>query len=139
LAGCVTTQVQPIAPNMVRIDSKGDGALFKGSAVPATMRAAAKETLAAGYTHFRLADVSSSQGSEVVGVIGGSDGFEQGYTPGLLRGGNYNGYSSSFNSASVIRAHREDSGATVIMFRANDPGAKSAFDAREILAKYPEG
>jgi len=138
LAGCVTTQVQPLAPNVVRIDTQAGGALYAGTAVPATMRAAAKATLEAGYSHFRLADPSSGQGSEVVGVTGGTSGYASGYEPGLLRGGNYNGYNSNFGSASVIRAPTEHSAATVYMFHANEAGAKNAFNARDILAKYPE-
>jgi len=138
LAGCVTTQTTPLAPNAVRIDTQAGGAFYAGKAVPATMRAAAKETLEAGYTHFRLAGVQSGQGSEVVGVVGGGSGYTSGYAPGLLSGGGYNGFETYDNSETVIRAHRENSSATVLMFNANEPGAKGAFNARAILAKYPE-
>ena len=46
IGGCVSTQELPLAPNMVRIDTQARGLLFTGQAVPATMRAAAKATLA---------------------------------------------------------------------------------------------
>jgi hypothetical protein len=42
LAGCLTTQEMPLAPNVVRIDTQAGGWLFTGQTVPATMRAAAK-------------------------------------------------------------------------------------------------
>jgi hypothetical protein len=47
LAGCITTQEMPLAPNVVRIDTQAGGLLFIGQTVPQTMRAAARATLAA--------------------------------------------------------------------------------------------
>ncbi|MGJ0505588.1 MAG: hypothetical protein ACR652_00350 [Methylocystis sp.] len=116
LVGCVTTQTMPLAPNVVRIDTKAGGWLYAGKAVPATMTAAAKETLARGYSHFKLSAPEMGQGSEVAGVTGvGGRGWA---------------------SASVDRVHVESSAATVTMFHADEPGAKDAFDAAQTLAQY---
>jgi hypothetical protein len=120
LAACVTTQEMPIAPNMVRIDTRAGGLLYQGKAVPATMTAAANATLARGYTHFKLDQVGISQGSEVTGA----NAF----------GGN------GWASANVNRTHVENSAATVVMFHADEPGAKGAFEASQVLAQYaPQG
>ena len=54
LAGCITTQELPLAPNVVRLDTQSKGLLFTGQTVPQTMRAAAQATLNRGYTHFKL-------------------------------------------------------------------------------------
>jgi hypothetical protein len=123
---------------MARVDTQAGGSLYAGKSVPATMRAAAKATIEAGYTHFRLAEVQSGQGSEVVGVTDDSFGYSNGYAPGLLSGGGYSGTGTNFNTATVIRAPKEHSSATVLMFNANEPAAKGAFNANDILAKYPE-
>jgi hypothetical protein len=56
LAGCLSTQEMPLAPNVVRIDTQTGGWLFTGQTVPATMRAAAKATLDRGYSHFKFTD-----------------------------------------------------------------------------------
>jgi hypothetical protein len=116
LAGCISTQEMPLSPNMVRIDTQARGALFVGQAVPATMRAAAQATLARGYTHFKLADPELGQGSELSG--------------GSYYGGSYGG------NFSFRRARLASSAATVIMFHADEPGAKDAFSAEEVLRQY---
>lgn len=132
LAGCVSTQEMPIAPNMVRLDTNAGGMLFTGQAVPRTMRAAAEATLRAGYTRFRLADVSSGQGSEIVGVDSTSNAYLNGSTTGnfLTASG------TAFGSDTVIRRPTAHAGATVIMLHDNDPGAAQAFDAAAVLKQY---
>jgi hypothetical protein len=102
----------PLSQNMVRIDTQARGAVFVGQAVPATMRGAPEATLARGYTHFKLEDPELSQGS-------------------VLSGGSYYGGSFSFR-----RARLANSAATVIMFHANEPGAKDAFNAQAVLRQY---
>lgn len=118
LASCISTQEMPIAPNVVRIDTSAKGLLFTGQAVPQTMRAAANATLARGYSHFKFADVVSQQGSEAAGVIATS--------------------SPSIATVSVTHANTATTGATVIMFHADELGAKDAFNAQEILRQYPQ-
>jgi hypothetical protein len=134
LGGCISTQQMPLAPNMVRIDTQSGGLLFTGQTVPATMRAAAQATLDRGYSHFKLADASLQQGSKVAGVISnGSTNFN-----GTFGHGFYSGRSTGFGSASVVRAPTAAAGVTVIMFHSNDPGAKDAFDAKQVLKKYSQ-
>ncbi len=128
LSACVTTQVMPLAPNAVRVDTTASGLLYRGKAVPETMTAAARETLARGYTHFRFSDANMGQGSEVVGATGWSSGNAYG-------DGNSASY-ISFGGANVNRRPVEGAAATVTMFHANEPGAQGAFDARQVLAQY---
>jgi len=98
------------------------------------MRAAANATLERGYTHFKFADAGMNQGSEVAGVVSGSNSnFSGNYGYGSM-----NGYSSSFGSASVVRAPTASAAATVIMFHANEPGAQGAFDAAQVLTQYSQ-
>src|ERR1044072_5065802 len=73
LAGCITTQEMPLAPNVVRIDTQSRGLLFTGQTVPTTMRASAQATLDRGYTPFKFADASLQQGSLVTGAIASSN------------------------------------------------------------------
>jgi hypothetical protein len=115
LSGCITSQTMPIAPNQVRIDTQAGGLLFTGQTVPETMRAAAKATLAAGYTHFRLADVNSGVGEK---------------TGTACSWGRYGG--GCGDVARPVSA----AGATVTMFHAKEPGAQGAFDAQQVLAQY---
>jgi hypothetical protein len=61
LAGCISTQEMPLAPNMVRLDTQSRGLLFTGQTVPQTMRTAALATVNTGYTHFRFADAALRQ------------------------------------------------------------------------------
>jgi hypothetical protein len=134
LAGCISTQEMPLAPNVVRIDTQSSGWLFTGKTVPQTMRAAANATLQRGYSHFRFADAGMSQGSQVAGVIGGSNtNFNGNYGYGFM-----SGYSNSFGSASVVRAPTAGAAATVIMFHADEPGAQGAFDAAQVLQQYSQ-
>jgi hypothetical protein len=116
LAGCITTQEMPLAPNVVRLDTQAGGLLFTGQTVPATMRAAAKATLAAGYTHFRLSDASSGTGSQYIGTTCGGG-------PNMVTCTNISGPTAAVD-------------VTVTMFHAREPGASGAFDAQQVLAKY---
>ncbi len=108
LSACVTAQVMPLGPNVVRIDTMARGMFAQGKAVPETMTRAARETLARGYTHFRLSD------------------------PSLGQNGGFGGNGSSNNGMA------EGAGVTVTMFHDGEPGAKNAFDAKQVLTQYPE-
>jgi hypothetical protein len=116
LAGCITTQEMPLAPNIVRIDTQAGGYLFTGQTVPTTMRAAANATLQRGYTHFKFAEAGVQQGSVVTGAMGS--------------------YNSGFATTNVVRAPTASAVATVIMFHANEPGAQGAFEAEQVLKQY---
>lgn len=116
LGGCISTQEMPLAPNMVRIDTQARGLLFTGQAVPQTMRAAANATLSRGYTHFKIANASLGQGSVTTGAVAS--------------------YGNGFGTVSAIHAPVTGNAITVIMFHADDPQAKDAFDAKQVLAQY---
>jgi hypothetical protein len=132
LAGCITTQELPLAPNVVRLDTQSKGLLFTGQTVPQTMRAAAKATLDRGYTHFKFEDASLQQGSVVAGTFGSSNTNMSGsYGHGFM-----NANANTFGSTAVMRAPTAGAAVTVIMFHANEPGAQGAFDAEQVLKQY---
>lgn len=131
LAACVHTQEMPLAPNAVRLDTHATGLLFAGQAAPQTMRRAAQLTLQNGFTHFRFEQAQVSQGSEIAGVYSSATG---------------NAYASSYGRSTLVTAnassfstpiHRptSDIGVTVIMFHADEAGAKGAFDAADVLSR----
>lgn len=132
LGACVSTQEMPLAPNMVRLDTQARGMLFTGQAVPQTMRAAALATINRGYTHFRFADAGLAQGSEVSGVVATSNGS----FGGTYGAGTYTGQTNEMVTASAIRRPTASAAATVIMFHADEPGAKGAFVAEDVLRQY---
>jgi len=108
LSGCVSAQVMPLAANVVRIDTIARGVFAQGKAVPETMTLAARETLARNFTHFRLSDPALGQGTD-------------------LSGG---------NAVALNRGMAEGAAVTVTMFHEGEPGAKNAFDARQVLKQY---
>jgi hypothetical protein len=116
LAGCVNTHETPLAPNMVRLDTHASGALFAGQATGQTVRRAAEVTVQNGYSHFRLEDAHVSSGSQFTG-------FYSTYLTGL---------------PTPVDRPTTDVGVTVVMFHADEPGAKGAFDAAAVLKKYGE-
>lgn len=130
VGGCVTTQEMPLAPNMVRLDTRASGLLFTGQTVPQTMRRAAELTLQAGYTHFRLDQASSGQGTQLAGVMSNAS------VNGSYGGGSYR--ATGFGSTTPIYAPTASAGATVIMLKPGDPGIENAFDAVEMLKRYPQ-
>lgn len=150
LAGCITTQEMPLAPNVVRIDTQSRGLLFTGQTGPQTMRAAAKATLDRGYTHFKFADASLQQGSVVTGTIGTSStnitGSSNTSITGQYGGGVMNANATTYGNAnantfattSVVRAPTASAAVTVIMFRADEPAARDAFDAEQVLRQYSQ-
>jgi outer membrane biogenesis lipoprotein LolB len=134
LAGCLSTQEMPLAPNVVRIDTQAGGWLFTGQTVPATMRAAAKATLDRGYSHFKFTDASLGQSSVVTGTVGSGNTN----VSGNYGGGFMNANATSFGSTSVVRAPTAGAAVTVVMFHANEPGAQGAFVAEQILKQYSQ-
>jgi len=134
LGACISTQEMPLAPNVVRIDTQARGLLFTGQTVPQTMSAAANATLARGYTHFKFADASLGQGSEVAGVVGSST-TRANATYGY---GSASGTATTSGVGTIVRAPTASAAATVIMFNENDPRAADAFDAQQILKQYPK-
>lgn len=139
LGACVSTQITPVAPNVVQINTQAKGLLFRGRATPEMMATAARETLARGYTHFTLNNVSSGQGSEVIGSNTYSSGQLNGISNTNFNGNNdfsnssynYNGYSST----GMMRRHTEANSVTVIMYHSNEAKGKNAFSAQDVLAQ----
>jgi hypothetical protein len=134
VSACVSTQEMPLAPNEVRLDTHAAGALFTGQAAGVTMRRAAELTLQNGYSYFRLEQASVSQGTQLAGVNNYSTGSA--YATGFGNSAVATGYSSGFSTP--IYARTADVGVTVVMFHADEPGAKDAFDAAEVLKKYSQ-
>jgi hypothetical protein len=122
-AACVHTNEMPLAPNVVRLDTRASGLLFQGQAAPQTMRRAAELTLKGGFSHFRLSDASTGQGT-------------------VSTGGMINvvptGYGGGFATYTPTYAPIEGVGVTVTMYHANEPGAQGAFDAEAVLKQYQQ-
>lgn len=129
LGACVATQEMPLAPNVVRIDTSARGALWVGSAPNVTLKKAAEATLARGYTHFRLVDAQTGQGRQYVGSYGSGQATAVPIGGGAVSVTGY-GYSTP------VFAPTSNIGVTVVMFRANEPEARGAFDAAEIVKQF---
>ena len=132
IAGCVTTQEMPLAPNIVRLDTHASGALFAGHAADVTMQKAAEATVKNGFDYFRLEQAQMSQGEQLAGVYSASSGsaVATGYGNSVSVSGSGSGF------ATPIRRPTADVGVTVVMFHADEAGAKGAFNARDVMAKY---
>ena len=126
LSGCVSTQVMPLAPNMVRIDTRARGNLGVNQTVPATMKAAATATINAGYSHFKIQDPNLKQGDQYAG----SSDFVS------LSGSGYN--ASGWGSSSAEYRPIAAAAITVVMFNARDPQARNAFNAEQVLKQYSQ-
>ena len=133
-SGCVSTQEMPLAPNIVRLDTQASGGLFVGQAAGQTMRRAAELTLQSGYSHFRIENAQMSQGTQFAGVY--SSGTGSAFATGYGNAAFASGYSSGFSTP--IYRPTADVGVTVVMFHAGEAGAKGAFDAKAVLAKYSQ-
>jgi hypothetical protein len=118
LSGCISTQEMPLAQNVVQIDTQAEGWLFTGQAVPQTMRAAANATLSRGYTKFKFAEAGMAQGAVTTGMVGS--------------------YGNGFATVSAVNAPTAGNRVTVVMFHDDDPQAKDAFVAADILKQYPQ-
>jgi hypothetical protein len=118
LSGCGsiqgTLQEMSLGPNVVRVDTSAGGAGQTGPRTPQTMRAAARATLAAGYTHFKFSDASSA-----AAPLGARP--DAGCAWGACVDGG--------RQVSQV-------GLTVTMFHANEPGAAGALDAKQVLDQY---
>jgi hypothetical protein len=131
LASCSTTNEMPLAPNVVRLDTEGRGLIAASSASTDTVKRAAQATLKRGYTHFRLEQASTSQGSRLAGVYANTTGW--GDT--TFRGRSASTTFGGSTTYTPIRQPVRTIGVTVVMFRENEPGAKGAFDAADVLRR----
>ncbi len=113
LSGCIDVKERSLSANVVRVETNAQGAFFTGSAADLTMRRAAEATLRKGYSHFILSDESLTRGSVASSSrITNPDGTTR---------------------PSTTQVPTANASATVIMFRASDPGAKEAYDAKAVL------
>ncbi|MEY9531133.1 hypothetical protein [Sinorhizobium fredii] len=131
VSSCATTSEMPLAQNMVRLDTNASGLIFTSAAGAITMKKAAEATLRRGYTHFRLEQAQTAQGSRFVGMNTYGSGTAQASVYGNTAYGSYSG--SSFSTP--MYAPTAQIGVTVVMFHANEAGARGAFDAADVLAK----
>lgn len=131
LVSCATTSEMPLAQNMVRLDTNASGLIFTSAAGAITMQKAAEATLRRGYTHFRLEQAQTAQGSRFVGMNTYGSGTAQASVYGNTAYGSYSG--SSFSTP--MYAPTAQIGVTVVMFHAKEAGARGAFDAADVLAK----
>ncbi|MCZ4089064.1 hypothetical protein [Sinorhizobium psoraleae] len=131
LASCATTSEMPLAKNAVRLDTNASGLLFTSSAGAITMQKAAEATLRRGYTHFRIEQAQTATGSRFAGMNTYGSGTAQASVYGNSAYGSYSG--SSFSTP--VYAPTAQIGITVVMFHANEAGARGAFDAADVLAK----
>lgn len=124
LAGCMTTNETPLAPNAVRLDTSAQGLLFTGQTGAETMKKAAQSTIAHGYSYFKFADVSTGNGERFAGVM--SSGSANVY-------GNDH-YASVYGQemSTPIYSPTSQVGVTVLMFNTNEPGS---WNAADVLAK----
>jgi hypothetical protein len=129
---CVSTQELPLAPNVVQLDTHASGALFTGQATAQTMKRAAELTLQNGYTHFRLENAQMSQGSQLAAVYS----TESGNTLATGYGGATFATGSASGLSTPIYKRTADVAVTVVMFHADEPEAKDAFDAGAVLKRY---
>ena len=127
LGGCIQTQELPLAPNVIRLDTRASGILFAGSASEQTQRRAAQLTLQNGYSHFRFDQAQVSQGSQLAGVYSSGQANATGYGNNVMVTGS--------STSSPIYAPTANVGVTVYMFHENEPGAQGAFDAAEVLKR----
>lgn len=131
LASCATTSEMPLAPNMVRLDTNASGLIFTSAAGAITMKKAAEATVKRGYTHFRIEQAQTASGSRLVGMNTQSSGWANASVYGNTAYGNYGGASFS----TPVYAPTAQIGVTVVMFHANEAGAKGAFDAEDVLKR----
>ncbi len=131
VSSCATTSEMPLAQNMVRLDTNASGLIFTSAAGAITMQKAAEATLRRGYTHFRLEQAQTAQGSRFVGMNTYGSGTAQASVYGNTAYGSYSG--SSFSTP--MYAPTAQIGVTVVMFHAKEAGARGAFDAADVLAK----
>ncbi|MDW9459367.1 hypothetical protein GOA57_05255 [Sinorhizobium meliloti] len=131
VTSCATTSEMPLAQNMVRLDTNASGLIFTSAAGAITMKKAAEATLRRGYTHFRVEQAQTASGSRFVGMNTYGSGTAQASVYGNTAYGSYSG--SSFSTP--MYAPTAQIGVTVVMFHANEAGARGAFDAADVLAK----
>lgn len=129
LGGCVSTREMPLAKNVVRIDTTGEGLIGEMESERHTLRRAAQLTLDAGYERFVLTDSARSHSVDVVG-----------YTPGqavttVKAVGHTDVATTTYTAPQPIRVDYTRVGVTVHMLNPGDPGFEDALDAAAELKR----
>lgn len=75
LSACLSTKVETLGPNMVRLNMVGDQSPNDSSAIREILLLGARETIARGYTLFRLTDLRPEPAAFVNGVQQGRANF----------------------------------------------------------------
>ena len=127
-SACVSQREMPLADNVYRIQTEGRGLIAGSQVEQRTMKRAAELTLERGYTHFRLHDASMTDRRDFVGMTGGSAMTTFNY------GGGFGSGFTTYNPPQAITTPVSTAGVTVVMYRQNEPGARGALDAEQILA-----
>lgn len=131
LAGCVSTDVTPVAQNIVIISTSAAPVCGGRGAREIAFRQAAAETIRRGYDLFIIVDSASANN---VGVVG--------YTP-TTYSTNFNatGYGNSVYGNATTTAYggspiiggSHDQSLAIVMFRFGDPQGVNALDAKHEL------
>jgi hypothetical protein len=128
LGGCASSQTTSLAPNIAHIDASG---YVTNQTAPTTMRDAAKTTLQAGYTHFRISDASGVGGEPANTACSGTSSWN-----GSWNGSDGNAAGSGGGGCAPVFRLTSKASVTVTMFRSGDTGAAGAFDAQQVLRQY---
>ena len=128
VSACVNQREMPLADNVYRIQTEGRGLIAASQVEQRTMKRAAELTLERGYTHFRLHDASMTDRTEIIGMTGGTAMTTFNY------GGGFGSGFTTYTPPQVIDMPVSTTGVTVVMYRQNEPGARGALDAEQILA-----
>jgi hypothetical protein len=128
LSGCIETSAVRMGGNMARIDVSTVPLYAGDSPANVALKLAAKETLAAGFTHFIVVDTASQFRADVIGVIPGQSAL----------GGNYGPYYGQFYGQArgpqpIVQA-RNERAMVIQMLKASDPRAAGAYNAAALLA-----
>jgi hypothetical protein len=123
LSACVDTSAVRMEGNLARIDVSAAPIYGGQGATDIALKAAARETLKAGFTHFTIVDFGQRYDSRVVGVMPGTSTISGTYGPTT---GNI--FGSSTGPTPIVRARNER--AMIIKM-----GNSGAYDANALLPK----
>ena len=130
LTGCAKTEAIRISNNAVLLKTSAAPACGSTGAAKVAAQMAAVETIRAGFDKYVIVEAGSQSNIGYVQTPGTV------YTSGTMNyGGGYGSYSgrSTYVPGATIPIGTHDQSLQVIMFKANDPQAKNAVPAREVL------
>ncbi|WP_170481216.1 hypothetical protein [Ruegeria arenilitoris] len=125
LGACASSTTTQLAQNVVRIDVSAAPACGSSGAKKLVARMAAVETIRLGYDKYYIAAMDAQNNVRVVGANYNTTGTINTY-------GNTGSY-SGYTTATPIYGGSRDAALVAVMFKANDPEAANAIDARATL------